>query len=132
LSFPRNVFFKLASFQESCYHLFIRPDGRALLESNPSAAAGDDGVAGLCALPLFFLPIQIPLKRKTPGVWGRRSRPSPDRDKHLCSSQVLDSYPNHYGRDLARGLRQESAPRGGRISAAWVEETGMIRSITWE
>ena len=38
--FPRNVFFKLASFQESCYHFFIRPEDRARLSSNPSAAAG--------------------------------------------------------------------------------------------
>jgi hypothetical protein len=45
--FLRNVFFKLVSFQESCYPFFIRPEDRALLESNPSAAAGDDGGAGL-------------------------------------------------------------------------------------
>jgi hypothetical protein len=52
--FPRNVFFKLASFQESCYHFFIRPEDRALLESNPSAAAGDDGGAGLLCSASFF------------------------------------------------------------------------------
>jgi hypothetical protein len=49
--------FKLASFQESCYHFFIRPEDRALLESNPSAVAEDDGGAGLFALPFFFLPV---------------------------------------------------------------------------
>jgi len=52
--FLRNMFFKLASFQESCYHFFIRPEDRALLESNPSAAAGDDGGAGLLRSALLF------------------------------------------------------------------------------
>jgi hypothetical protein len=45
------------------YSIFIRPEDRALLESNPSAVAGDDGGAGLWALPSFFLPLLIPWKR---------------------------------------------------------------------
>jgi hypothetical protein len=46
------------------YSIFIRPEDRALLESNPSAAAGDDGGAGLLrSVLLIFLPLQIPLKR---------------------------------------------------------------------
>jgi len=37
--------------------IFIRPEDRALLESNPSATAVDDGGAGLGALPFFYLPL---------------------------------------------------------------------------
>jgi hypothetical protein len=45
---------------EKEYSVFIRPEDRALLESNPSAAAGDDGGAGLWALPFFPAPPDFP------------------------------------------------------------------------
>jgi hypothetical protein len=42
------------------YSIFIRPEDRALLESNLSAAAGDEGGAGLGALPFFSAPPDSP------------------------------------------------------------------------
>jgi hypothetical protein len=46
-------------FEIKC-SIFICPEDRALLESNPSVAAGDDGGAGLWALPFFFAPPDSP------------------------------------------------------------------------
>jgi hypothetical protein len=61
------VFCKSASFQEPSY-LFGRPEDKALLESNPSTAPGDDGGAGLLRSALLFLPLQILLQEQE--LWG--------------------------------------------------------------
>jgi len=53
------------------YSIFIRPEDRALLESNPSAAAGDDGGAGLVSSALLFsCPSRVPISAKLRGYGG--------------------------------------------------------------
>ena len=56
----------------SWYILSARPEDKALLESNLSAEAGDDGGAehlGLCLS--LFCPSRFPQSVKLRGFWGR-------------------------------------------------------------
>jgi hypothetical protein len=59
LSF-RPEFLSGVKLFEIKYSVFIRPEGRAWLASNPSAVAGDDGGAGLWALLFFSCPSDSP------------------------------------------------------------------------
>jgi hypothetical protein len=70
LRFCLVSFFKISFVSVNLLSFFIRPEDRALLESNPSAVARDDGGAGLDALPLFFLPLQIPSSAVNSGGVG--------------------------------------------------------------
>ena len=55
---------------KQCYCFRTRPEGRATLESDPSAVARACGWAGLNVLPLSELVIHWPQCDKLQGVWG--------------------------------------------------------------